>query len=170
VALERQKQSQVATLRALRGGYGPSLSASATASDAGIKINDMRYNWNVGVALTWPILQGGLTHGQIREAAANLEVTEAQLQAARLQIKTQVVQAKLAIEASTASLTPVEEAVVNARERLKLAEGRYTAGVGNVIELSDAQVAYTNAQAQLVVARFSRAAARAQLLTALGLR
>jgi len=170
VALERQREAQITTLRAYRGGYGPSLSASATASDGGIKLNDMRYNWNVGVALVWPILQGGLTNGQIREASANIQATEAQLQTLKLQIRTQLVQAKLAIGASRESIASAEEAVANAKERLRLAEGRYTSGVGNVIELADAQVAFTNTRAQLVLARFNLAAARAQLITALGLK
>jgi outer membrane protein len=169
VNLEHQKEAQVATLRAYRGAYGPSLSATAGASDGGVRLNDLRYNWYVGATLAWPLLQGGLTHGQEREAAANLEATEAQLSSQRLQIHTQIVQAKLAITASRESISSAEEAVSNTRERLTLAEGRYSSGVGNVIELSDAQVAYTNARAQLVLAQFNLAAARAQLMTALGL-
>jgi outer membrane protein len=40
--------------------------------------------------------------------------------------------------------------------------------VGNVIELSDAQVALTNAGAQLVLAQYNLSTARARLLAALG--
>jgi outer membrane protein len=52
--------------------------------------------------------------------------------------------------------------------RLTLAEGRYQAGVGNVIELGDSQVALTTAAAQEVQAIFNLATARAKLLQALG--
>ena len=45
---------------------------------------------------------------------------------------------------------------------------RYATGVGSIIELNDAQVAYTSAAAQVVQARYSLSIARAQLLAALG--
>jgi outer membrane protein len=62
----------------------------------------------------------------------------------------------------------VDDALVSAREQLRLAEQRYATGVGNIIELVDAQVAYTSAAAQVVQARYGLATARAQLLAALG--
>jgi outer membrane protein len=49
-----------------------------------------------------------------------------------------------------------------------LAERRYQTGVGDVIELGDAQVALTNAAAQEVGARFNVSIGRAQLIKAVG--
>ena len=60
------------------------------------------------------------------------------------------------------------EALANARIRLTLAERRYQTGVGAIIELGDAQLAFTNAAAQEVGARFTVATTRAQLLKAIG--
>ena len=86
----------------------------------------------------------------------------------RLQVSVDVVQGRLAVRASKSSIDGAEEALTNAREQLRLAEGRYQTGQGSIIELADAQVAYTTAEAQEVSARYSLASARAQLLTALG--
>jgi outer membrane protein TolC len=58
------------------------------------------------------------------------------------------------------------EALENARSRLRLAERRYQTGVGDVIELGDAQLAFTNAAAQEVGARFNVSIARAQRVKA----
>jgi len=74
------------------------------------------------------------------------------------------------VRAAKAALSASLEAEENARVRLRLAEGRYQAGVGSVIELGDAQVAVTNASAQRVQAEYTLASARAQLLHALGRR
>ena len=63
-----------------------------------------------------------------------------------------------------------QDALVNARDQLRLAEARYAQGLGSVIELGDAQVAVTAAAAQDVQARFNLSAARAQLMSALGVR
>ena len=82
----------------------------------------------------------------------------------------EVEQAQLAVRAAKAAGVAAEEAIVNAREQLRLAEGRYSAGLGSVIELGDAQVLLTNAAAQGVQARYNLATARAQLMAALGKR
>jgi outer membrane protein len=60
--------------------------------------------------------------------------------------------------------------IANARERLRLAEGRYASGVGSVIELGDSQLALTTAAAQVVQANYQLSSARADLLAALGTR
>ena len=86
----------------------------------------------------------------------------------RAHLRFQVQQAVLTVRAAKASIDAANEALVNAREQLRLAEGRYQAGVGSIIELGDSQVAATNAAAQEVQADFNLSTARAQLLSALG--
>ena len=86
----------------------------------------------------------------------------------RQQVRLGVEQARLAVRAAKAALGAAVEAEVNAREQLRLAEGRYAAGVGSIIELGDAQVAETTAAAQRVQADYNVSTARAQLLNALG--
>ena len=167
-ALDRQSESLQLTIRSLRGGYGPSLSASAGASETGNALDRLGPAWNVGVTLSWPVFQGGLTRAQVREAEANAQATLAQLDAERLQIRVDVQQAALSLRAAKVSQAATERAVVNAREQLRLAEGRFAQGVGNAIELGDAQVAMTSAESQLAQARFNLSTARANLLAALG--
>jgi outer membrane protein len=79
-----------------------------------------------------------------------------------------VEQAQLALRGARAVVVAAEEALENARVRLRLAERRYQTGVGSVIELGDAQVALTNAAAQEVVARSNVEIARALLIKAIG--
>jgi outer membrane protein len=67
-AADRQRLAEERTVSALRGGYGPALSAIANATDIGTAIDNLMPNWYVGLSLTWPLLQGGLTRGQVREA------------------------------------------------------------------------------------------------------
>ena len=170
VSLARARQAQEASITGLKGGYAPSLGATAAATEAGTSLDRLVPNWMVGATLTWPILQGGLTNGQLREARAVLSSLDAQDQALRLQVRVDVEQAQLAVRAAQAAGVAAAEALTNAREQLRLAEGRYTGGLGNVIELGDAQLASTNAAAQAVQARYNLATARAQLLAALGRR
>jgi outer membrane protein len=167
-ALEKQARAQELTLRSVKGGYGPALGVSTGITDAGQAIDSTVWNWNATVTLSWNIFQGGLTRAQSQEAQANLASARAQIDSLRQQVRVDVVQAQLAVRANKESLSATGEALVNARERLRLAEGRYRAGVGSVIELGDAQVALTTAAAQRVQAEYNLASSRAQLLRALG--
>jgi outer membrane protein len=169
-SLQRARRAQEASISALRGAYGPSLSAVASATEAGTDLGGLVPNWGVGAVLSWPILQGGFTRGQLREARANLAGIDAQVEALRLQVHVDVQQAQVAVRAAKAGGVAADEAIANAREQLRLAEGRYSGGLGSVIELGDAQVAFANAAAQAVQSRYNLATARAQLLSALGKR
>jgi outer membrane protein len=173
LSLEKERQYNQLTVRSLKGGYGPTLSAigGLSVADAfGLGANDtglvpVEY---VGLSLTWPIFSGGLTTGQVKEAEGNLGVAEAQLDQERLQVRLDVEQARLAVRTYKVAITTADELVTNARYQLRLAEKRYAAGVGSIIELGDAQVAVTSASTQRVQADYNLATARAQLLTALG--
>jgi outer membrane protein len=55
-----------------------------------------------------------------------------------------------------------------ARENLDLAEGRYSAGVGNIIELTDAQVSLTSAHANTIKSLYDYKTALAALEKAVG--
>ncbi len=166
--LAKQRDAQEATARSAKGGYGPSLSATAGASESGLTLDGLGPNVNVGVILTWPVFQGGLTVGQVRQAEAGLDGVDAQRALEELQVRLDVNAAQLAVRAAKATIGAADEALSSAREQLRLAEQRYATGVGSIIELNDAQAAYTSAAGQVVQARYSLAIARAQLLAALG--
>jgi len=169
-SLVRLSEAQELTIKSIKGAYGPSLSAGAGVSESGIAIDALGNRWNVGATVTWPVFQGGLTNGQVREAEGNLVVTRAQLEGQKLQVRLDVEQASLNIRAAKSEISATNEALTNTKERLRLAEGRYEAGVGSIIELGDAQVAEATAAQQVVQAEYDLSVARAQLLTAMGRR
>jgi outer membrane protein len=106
--------------------------------------------------------------GQVREARGNFDAAKAGLAAERLGVEAQVTQSQLEVQAARVAIDAARDSVTNARERLRLAEGRYESGVGSIIELEDAQLAYSSASAQLVQADYVLSSARADLLSALG--
>jgi outer membrane protein len=169
-SLEKQVESQHLAVRAAEGAYGPSLGTSASASEAGAELSDLRWNFGIGATLTWQLFQGGLTRATVRAAEANEAATRAQLAQERQQVRLELTQASLNVQAAKVSVATAKEAEVNARERLRLAEGRYQAGAGSIIELQDAQVAETTAAAQVVQAEYALSLARASLRRAMGRR
>jgi outer membrane protein len=167
-SIDQQLRAQKLSISSAKGAYFPSLSASTSLTDAGTDIGSLGWNWNASVNASWSLFSGLLTRSQVREARAGLDGIEAQRDALRQQVRLDVEQASLGVRAARATLRAMDEALLNARERLRLAEGRYSAGAGNAIELGDAQVALTSAAAQRTQADFNLAVARAQLLRALG--
>jgi outer membrane protein len=167
-ALQRDLRVNQLNEGALAGGYAPNLTASSSLTRGGIAIDALRTNWNVGLAANWPLFSGLGTRADMQEARANQRNNEAQIALLRQNVRLQVEQSRLGVLAALAVLEAAGEALANAQGRLKLAEGRYEAGVGNAIELGDAQVALTQAESQSVSAEFSLSVARAQLLYALG--
>ncbi|HNF96167.1 MAG TPA: TolC family protein, partial [Pseudomonadota bacterium] len=176
--LARVRQSE-AQLKAAKSDYLPSLSlgASATMNSGtfgGVSGLDVTTQALPGllvsgtVGLTWPVFTGLSTVYAVRDARAQLALAEANLTQLRLQVRSQLQQALQQV--LTAWLT-VEAAVAvanQAKKQLEMADGRYRAGVGNAIELGDAQVAAMQAQAQRVSADFALAQQRASLRFYLG--
>jgi outer membrane protein len=168
LALDRLQRSQELALSSAKGAYGPSLGAAMSFTEAGVDLTNLTWNWNASVNLSWGLFQGLLTRAQVKEARANLSVVQAQRAGELNQVRVDVEQAQLQVRAAKATLDAVGEALINAKERLRLAEGRYQSGVGSVIELGDAQVAAATAAAQSIQADYAVATARAALLKALG--
>jgi len=164
-----QVKAQQLLIQSARGAYLPTIAATAGVTQ-GTATGTNYIGWNAfaGVTLTWNLFQGGLTTGMVHEAEGNLGFAVAQLEAQRQQVRVDVDQALLAIRAAKAALSSSKNALVAARQRLSLAEGRYQNGSGSVIELGDAQIAAANAAAQVVQTDFQLATARAQLIWALG--
>ena len=104
----------------------------------------------------------------VREGSAQSAALRAEVDIARQQVRVDVDQARLTIVAGKAAIAAAERSLANAKARLDLAELRYRTGVGNGIELSDAQLAATSAAFQLLQATLKLDTARAQLLKALG--
>lgn len=167
-ALQYQERAQELTLNANRAAYAPSLALTGTVSEAGSALDELALNFGAGVTLSWPIYQGGVVDARVRESRATLTGLKIERELLRKDTRRELEQALLSLHAAQAALEIADEVVANARERLRLAEGRYSAGVGNVIELGDAQLVLSSAQSQRVGATYELGQARLQLRIGLG--
>ncbi len=167
-SLKRQVDANELQISASKAGIAPSLGVSTSLTESGPEINALAWNWSAGANLTWPLFQGGITNARVREAVANREVSRSELALERQQIRLEVTQAHFALRGAKASLNAAHEVQKNANERLRLAEARYQAGAGSIIELEDAETQASSASGQVVQAEYSIFVGRAQLERALG--
>lgn len=131
---------------------------------------DMNEIWELGISLNWSIFDGGNKLAQYREARANLEAAQARVRVAELEIWKEVEQAHLSLIEAQERIQAAKKAVESAQENFRLAQGRFDAGVSTIIELTDAQLAFTQAQSTAAKALADYRIAIAQLERALGRR
>jgi outer membrane protein len=128
----------------------------------------LQNSWNAGVILTVPIFQGGLTRGRVSEARANLLAAEVQRDATRQSILLEVNQSYADMESAKVRIDVMESSLQKARENLEIAQGRYEAGFGPYLEVTDAQLSAVNAETDHIQAKYDYYLAIARLLKAMG--
>ena len=102
--------------------------------------------WSATLSLSWSIFDGGNRIARYREARANLEAAQARVKAQDLTISQDVEQTIIAVNEADERIQAAQKAVESAQENFRLAQGRFDAGVGTILELTDAQLALTQAQ------------------------
>ncbi len=145
----------------------PDLGASGSYTFGGTTFNDSE-RWRAGLSLSIPIGDGGQTKARVAGAKADLKVAEANREKLAQDIILEVRRAWQALRENSASMDAAQTAVKQARENLDLALGRYHAGVGNSLEISDAVDRYASAQTKLITTLYDHKEARLNLEKAMG--
>ena len=151
-------------------GYFPILTGNASWSWAGKKFDPYDGSWTAGMTLSIPIFSGFLTKNQVSEAKANLSILSANEEALRQNMLLEVQQNYLSLNEAEERIVTAELTVRQAKENHEIATGRYSAGVGNPIEVTDAEVALSNAKAAHIQALYDYKVTAASLEKAMGIR
>jgi TolC family type I secretion outer membrane protein len=155
----RQAQAQIdsaqSAVTVARAGYLPTLNVTGSygglSSDPALNLfANGSESWAVTGNLTWNLFQGFLTTNQVKETRALLEVARANYASQELQVRLDIEQAYLNVLEVSERIGATDKEVQSAQENLRLAQGRYDAGVGTILDLTDAQLSLTNAEADQV--------------------
>ncbi len=155
------------SLRLAKAGFDPALSGSAGYTWSGDSL-PLDHGWNVGASVIMPIFSGFLTKKQVDEATANLNASSANVETLKQQIYFQNKQAFLNLKQAESSVATAAVGLRQAKENLDLANGRYAAGVGSNLEVTDALTTFSNAQTSYINALYSHKLAEANLENAMG--
>jgi TolC family type I secretion outer membrane protein len=131
---------------------------------------DQRFlnSWNIGLNLVLPLFQGFAIDAGVEQAKANLSNSEAENDLTLQNVKLDVQQQFSNLQLAQSKITATKSLVNQSEETLKLAEGRYSQGVGSPIEITDARVALFNAQASYIQTLYDYQVAYVRLQKAMG--
>lgn len=160
-------QAAEATERQTFRSFFPDVTAGGSYGGA---TQDFNETWEINLALTWSMFDGGGRLARHREARANVDGSQARVRALELDILREVEQAHTLVLEGDERIQAAQAAVASAQENFRLAQGRFDAGVGTILELTDAQLALTTAQNQEAQALTDYTIARYRLERAVGRR
>jgi outer membrane protein len=161
----RVSEAEARMRRAFRDFF-PDVTASGFYGGTRADLNEI---WEIGLNLSWTIFDGGNRIARFRETKANVDAAVFRVKATELDIAREVEQAQLNVSEAQERIGAAQTAVASAQENFRLAQGRFDAGVGTILELTDAQLFLTQAQNteaqaladyRIAVARLERAIGR----------
>lgn len=125
-------------------------------------------NWGVALTASMNILDSGLTHGKVKQAEAGLDKAAEQARQKKDAVQLEVRSSYLNMQEAEKRIETSQVAVDKAEEDYKIAQVRYSAGVGTNLDVIDAQVALTQAKTNYVQALYDHNTSKAQLEKAMG--
>ena len=167
-ALRYRTDASNSNLKAAFTQYYPTIGTQYNYSWADDTFLPQPYNWSVGVTMTMPILNEPTLGSQVAQAEAVLKENQARQEVLALQVRREVSDSWLNLQAARQASLAAEVARAAAEENYRLAAERYQVGVGSSIEVSDAQRQLVQARSQEVQARFDTQLALARLYRSTG--
>jgi outer membrane protein TolC len=161
-----QTSAAEASVQAASRNFLPNVTGVGSYGGSQLELNS---GWSLGLFFTWNIFDGGNLIATYQEAKANLGAAGARAKVAELTVIQNLEQAEIAVEAAQERIQAARTLIASSQENFRLAQGRFDVGVGTILELTDAQLALTqasNTEAQaladyrIALAQLDRAAGR----------
>lgn len=140
-------ESYRASLRAAKLGLFPSLNGSASTGTNSTDLTGgtFRNSSSIGLTLSVPIFDQGITHAQTLQAQGNLDLAVANQQSIIQGVQLNVKSTLVALVTARAALDQATAELAKAQDVLKSTQAQYKAGVTTLPLLLNAQVGLTQA-------------------------
>ena len=131
--------------------------------------HDTSTDVSASVGVSWNIFDSGVTRGAIEEAEAERDTALLNVKKEEESIDLNLRKAYLNMREAEQRFTSTGDAVRQAREDYHIANERYRAGEGILLDIIDAQTALATAQTNAISARYDYARYRAQVENLMGI-
>ncbi len=162
--------SSQASVRAAKLGLFPNLNGTGSYGTASTDPTGgtFRNSASIGLTLSIPIFDQGITHAQVEQAKGQLDAAIASLETTREGIQLNVKQTLVNMVSAGAAFDQTQAELANAREVLQATQAQYAAGVTTLPLLLNAEVGLTQALVDQVNAVYTLRQAEAAFLYAEG--
>ena len=162
-----------ASVRSAKSARFPTLGTSGTLTeqyifDAGEFENDSNTNYQIALTLQIPIFHGFALRNAELEAEAELEAARAALKLQEQQVVSDVWDAYYNFQTAVQSLVAADKLLDSSLESFEASLERYRSGVGDIVELLNAQTTLATARSEKVQARTDLFISYAELVHAIG--
>ena len=161
-------QAAEASITQARGDYWPTIDAVGDYNKFETDLPSLSDQWQITARLNWEFFSGFETDGKVAEATAQLREVQAGLRDFELEVTRDVTDSYLRADENREGVDIADQTVELAEENLRLAEGRYKAGIGDLLEFNDAQLLYSQNQSNLVITYYNYLTALARIDRAVG--
>jgi outer membrane protein TolC len=149
-------------VKLVKKSYFPTITAEGQYQIGGKTfVSNYGYNW--GGYLNFPTINGMLIKNQIKEANSLYSKEQATAASTKNDIYFEIQQAYYSMIEKKNSIPVAFLGLKQAKENYELSYGRYKVGVGNPVELKEAQVQYQDAMLQYYNSLYQYNSARAEL-------
>lgn len=162
----KQEEYKAAVLEA-RLGHVPTVSMFVTGYSTGNGF-PLTETGTAGVGVEMPLFNGFQTEANLRRVQSGVKGLQAEQKKALQDLQLEVTNYYLLIQSEQEKIVAAEKLVKQAEESLKLATGRYENGLGTMLDVTDAQVSYTDARVSLAQVIYDYQIDCARLYKALG--
>ncbi len=166
--LARQLAAADAGVAAARAERYPTLALAADYQLVTPESTTVFTRWSLGALVSLPLLDGGRAGARRREAVAAVVQAGAAFAQGRRQVEAEVRQVVARVATAAAQVRVAQRQVEQAEELARLADVRFSGGVGTATEVADAKGSLARARYGLVRARAERGIADAEQALAVG--
>ena len=145
LAYKKKAEASEMLVRSSKRAYTPNVSGFASYSRGGKKV-DTDYGYQFGAQLNYSNINLMLLKKQVDEAKATYTKDLADYENEKQTIYFQVKEAHINMTNAQESIVVAKLAMDQAKEQYDQASGRYKVGLGDAIELKDAETSYRNSQ------------------------
>ncbi|MFB3894846.1 MAG: TolC family protein [bacterium] len=164
---KNEREQLKAGLLVAERGHFPTISASGNYSESG-NTTPLNYSWSGTLGLSFSLFNGFNTEAQIQQSKAKLRNLDALEQKMVQDVQLDVTTNYLNVKSGEEKIKSAQTLVDQAKESPQLATGRYQNGLGSFLDLSDAQVSYSNARISLSQSIYAYQINLAQLQKSIG--
>ena len=166
--LQQQVEAKTEEVRSLNAGHYPTFFLSAGYAYEENEYRDPEDNLSLAAGLSWDLYSGGATRAAVIQGDAALEGLLQEQRKLREQVRLQVTDTLVRFDTARERVAVTEQAVVQARESLRLQRAMYEEGEGTATDVTDAVTRLTVAERNYWTALYGVRRAEAQLLYAMG--